>query len=169
VTGMLGGRVSEEIFIGEIGTGAFDDFRKATSTIRAMIMEYGMSDKLGPMQFGHSQGQVFLGRDLGHEQNYSDQIAYEIDQEMQNMIRGCYERAREILEEHKDEVHLIAQTLLKKETLEKDEIQQLLEQGHLNETPDIQDDMKVKIQGQDQKNQANKLDFDKEKNDEEPK
>jgi cell division protease FtsH len=146
VTGMLGGRVSEELFIGEIGTGAYDDFRKATAIVRAMIVEYGMSERLGPMQFGQSQGHVFLGRDLGHEQNYSDQIAYEIDQEMQRMIRECYERAKKILEEHKDQVHLVAETLLKKETLERDEIEKLLTTGHLDDLPDPFDDMKVNIQ-----------------------
>ncbi len=103
VTGLLGGRVSEELFIGEIGTGAYSDFQKATGIVRRMIMEYGMSDKLGPMQFGSSQGQVFLGRDIGHEQNYSDAIAYEIDQEMQSFIRTCYERARAMLTEHADQ------------------------------------------------------------------
>ena len=94
ITGLLAGRVAEELFIGEIGTGAYSDFKQATSIVRAMIMEYGMSDKLGPMQFGSSQGQVFLGRDIGHEQNYSDAIAYEIDQEMQSIINGLL-RSRE--------------------------------------------------------------------------
>ena len=131
VTGLLGGRVSEELFIGEIGTGAYSDFQKATGIVRRMIMEYGMSDKLGPMQFGSSQGQVFLGRDIGHEQNYSDAIAYEIDQEMQSFIRTCYERARAILTEHADQIHLVAKTLLEKETLDKDEIIELLEKGKL--------------------------------------
>ena len=129
---MLGGRVSEELFIGEIGTGAYSDFKKATGIVRRMIMEYGMSDKLGPMQFGSSQGQVFFGRDIGHEQNYSDAIAYEIDQEMQSFIRTCYERARAILTEHADQIHLVAKTLLEKETLDKDEIIELLEKGKLN-------------------------------------
>ncbi|WP_313640929.1 ATP-dependent zinc metalloprotease FtsH, partial [Paenibacillus sp.] len=100
VTGLLGGRVAEELFIGEIGTGAYSDFQQATRIVRAMIMEYGMSDKLGPMQFGSSQGQVFLGRDIGHEQNYSDSIAYEIDQEMQNFITSSYERCKELLLKH---------------------------------------------------------------------
>jgi cell division protease FtsH len=168
VTGLLGGRVSEELFIGEIGTGAYDDFRKATGLVRRMIVDYGMSEKLGPMQFGQSQGgQVFLGRDLGHEQNYSDAIAYEIDQEMQSMIRGCYERAKEILREHADKVHLVAKTLLERETLVKDQIVQLIETGsvegasmdYLVEKPS--DEPKVKIQGQDQQSDANKLDFDK--------
>ena len=136
VTGLLGGRVSEEIFIGEIGTGAHSDFQQATNIVRSMIMEYGMSDKLGPLQFGSSQGQVFLGRDFGHEQNYSDQIAYEIDQEMQNMIRECYEKCRELLTKHSKEVHLIAETLLEVETLELEQIKSLIETGSLPPTPD---------------------------------
>lgn len=133
VTGLLGGRVAEELFIGEIGTGAYSDFQQATRIVRAMIMEYGMSDKLGPMQFGSSQGQVFLGRDIGHEQNYSDSIAYEIDQEMQNFITSSYERCKELLLKHSKEMHLIANTLLEKETLELDQIKQLIEQGFLSE------------------------------------
>ncbi|CAM4493157.1 ATP-dependent zinc metalloprotease FtsH [Paenibacillus typhae] len=133
VTGLLGGRVAEEMFIGEIGTGAYSDFQQATSIVRSMIMQYGMSDKLGPMQFGTSQGQVFLGRDIGHEQNYSDSIAYEIDQEMQRFIRDCYERCRELLTKYSKEMHLIANTLLEKETLELDQIKELIEQGYLTE------------------------------------
>ncbi|WP_068621747.1 ATP-dependent zinc metalloprotease FtsH [Paenibacillus tuaregi] len=134
VTGLLGGRVSEELFIGEIGTGAYSDFQQATSIVRSMIVEYGMSEKLGPMQFGTSQGQVFLGRDIGHEQNYSDAIAYEIDQEMQRFINECYERCKQLLMKYSKEVHLIAETLLEVETLELDQIKQLIETGKL--TPD---------------------------------
>ncbi|REE56395.1 cell division protease FtsH [Paenibacillus taihuensis] len=130
VTGLLAGRVAEEIYIGEIGTGAYSDFKQATSIVRAMIMEYGMSDKLGPMQFGSSsQGQVFLGRDIGHEQNYSDSIAYEIDQEMQSIIQSCYARAKQVLTEKSKEMHLIAQTLLTEETLELEQIKRLIESG----------------------------------------
>jgi cell division protease FtsH len=136
VTGLLAGRVSEELFIGEIGTGAYSDFKQATSIVRAMIMEYGMSDKLGPMQFGSTQGQVFLGRDLGHEQNYSDAIAYEIDQEMQNIIRDCYDRAKNLLTEKSEEVHRIANTLLTTETLDIDQIKSLIEKGAIVESDD---------------------------------
>ncbi|MNH92049.1 ATP-dependent zinc metalloprotease FtsH [compost metagenome] len=159
ITGLLGGRVAEEIFIGEIGTGAYSDFQKATGIVRRMIMEYGMSDKLGPMQFGSSQGQVFLGRDIGHEQNYSDAIAYEIDQEMQSFIRTCYDRARAFLTEHADQVHLVAKTLLDKEALDKDEIIALLERGVLDST--TEEEVKVNILGQSQENESNKLDFEK--------
>jgi len=153
ITGLLGGRASEELFIGEIGTGAYDDFRKATSIVRAMIVEYGMSEKLGPMQFGHNPGQVFLGRDIGHEQNYSDAIAYEIDLEMQSIIRSCYDRAKSILTEHADKVHLIANTLLERETLDKEQIRQLMEKGRLDDDPppaaderaESKDDRKVEV------------------------
>ncbi|MNS70536.1 ATP-dependent zinc metalloprotease FtsH [compost metagenome] len=136
VTGLLGGRVSEELFIGEIGTGAYSDFQQATSIVRSMIVEYGMSEKLGPMQFGTSQGQVFLGRDIGHEQNYSDAIAYEIDQEMQRFISESYERCKQLLMKYSKEVHLIAETLLEVETLELDQIKQLIETGKLTPDPD---------------------------------
>lgn len=160
VTGLLGGRVAEELFIGEIGTGASDDFKKATNIIRSMIMEFGMSDRLGPMQFGNVQGQVFLGRDIGHEQNYSDAIAHEIDQEMQRMIRECYDRARDLLKEREKEMHLIANALLERETLDIDLITQLLENGKIDE-PVHEEDVKVNIQTQDQDSEANKLDFEK--------
>ncbi|MBB3114131.1 cell division protease FtsH [Paenibacillus phyllosphaerae] len=132
VTGLLGGRVAEELFIGEIGTGAYSDFKQATGIVRSMIMEYGMSDKLGPMQFGSSQGQVFLGRDIGHEQNYSDAIAYEIDQEMQSIINDCYTRAKNLLTERSEEVHLIAQTLLREETLELEQIKRLIDKDSID-------------------------------------
>jgi cell division protease FtsH len=155
VTGLLGGRVAEELFIGEIGTGAYSDFKQATSIVRSMIMEYGMSEKLGPMQFGNSQGQVFLGRDLGHEQNYSDAIAYEIDQEMQRIINECYNRCKELLSKHEREMHLIANTLLEKETLDLEQIKQLIEHGRLldddagnpagGEADSKADDLKVNI------------------------
>lgn len=166
VTGLLGGRVAEELFIGEIGTGAYSDFQQATGIIRSMIVEYGMSEKLGPMQFGTSQGQVFLGRDIGHEQNYSDQIAYEIDQEMQRFINDCYEKCKQVLTEHAKEVHLIANTLLEEETLELEQIKQLIETGALsdkdsgdggqgsseNGEPVIDNigDVRVRIQGKDE-------------------
>ncbi|MBB6669585.1 ATP-dependent zinc metalloprotease FtsH [Cohnella nanjingensis] len=140
VTGLLAGRVAEELFIGEIGTGAYSDFKQATGIVRSMIMEYGMSDKLGPMQFGQTQGQVFLGRDLGHEQNYSDAIAYEIDQEMQSIIQSCYDRAKKLLTEKSAEVHLLANTLLEQETLELEQIKALIEKGNLEVTEDGDDD-----------------------------
>jgi len=167
VTGLLGGRISEELYIGEIGTGASNDFQRATAIIRSMITEYGMS-KLGPMQFGTTQGQVFLGRDIGHEQNYSDQIAYEIDQEMQRMINECYEKGKAILQKHEREVHLIAQTLLEKETLDLEQIEALIKRGSLEagesggaETAPKLDDIRVNIGKLAETDEANKLTVDK--------
>ena len=167
VTGLLGGRISEELYIGEIGTGASNDFQRATAIIRSMITEYGMS-KLGPMQFGTTQGQVFLGRDIGHEQNYSDQIAYEIDQEMQRMINECYEKGKAILQKHEREVHLIAQTLPEKETLDLEQIEALIKRGSLEagessgaETALKLDDIRVNIGKLAETDEANKLTVDK--------
>ena len=93
MVGLLGGRVAEEVTFGEVSTGAHNDFQRATGIARSMVMEYGMS-KLGPLQFGNSQGQVFLGRDFNNEQNYSDAIAYEIDLEIQRIIKEAYERCK---------------------------------------------------------------------------
>lgn len=134
ITGLLGGRVAEEITFGEVSTGAHNDFQRATNIARKMVTEYGMSDKLGPLQFGQAQGgQVFLGRDLHNEQNYSDAIAFEIDQEIQRIIKECYARAKELLTKHRDKLELIAQTLLKVETLDAEQIRSLFDTGKLPE------------------------------------
>ena len=132
ISGLLGGRVAEDIVFGEVSTGAHNDFQRATSIARSMVTEYGMSDKLGPMQFGQAQGgNVFLGRDFNSEQNYSDAIAYEIDQEMQSMIKEQYARTKEILTEKRELLELIANTLLEVETLDAGQIMHLKEHGTL--------------------------------------
>lgn len=132
ITGLLGGRVAEEITFNEASTGAHNDFQRATNIARRMVTEFGMSEKLGPLQFGQSQGgQVFLGRDLHNEQNYSDAIAYEIDVEIQRIIKECYDRARNILTENRDKLELIAQTLLEVETLDAEQIRSLYDHGRL--------------------------------------
>jgi cell division protease FtsH len=134
ITGLLGGRVAEEIIFGDVSTGAHNDFQRSTGIARRMVTEFGMSDKLGPLQFGQSQGgQVFLGRDFHNEQNYSDQIAYEIDMEIQRFVKDSYERAREILTANRDKLELIAQTLLEIETLDADQIRGLWDDGKLPE------------------------------------
>lgn len=150
IVGLLGGRVAEEIIFGEVSTGAHNDFQRATNIARRMVTEFGMSEKLGPLQFGQSQGgQVFLGRDFNNEQNYSDQIAYEIDQEIQRIIKECYERAKQILTENRDKLELIAQTLLKVETLDAEQIKHLIDHGTLPERnfsdDEKNDDVKVNI------------------------
>ncbi|HHT7239613.1 MULTISPECIES: ATP-dependent zinc metalloprotease FtsH [Bacillus] len=146
ITGLLGGRVAEEIVFGEASTGAHNDFQRATGIARRMVTEFGMSDKLGPMQFGSSQGgQVFLGRDFHSEQNYSDAIAHEIDVEMQTIIKDCYARAKQILTEKRDKLDIIAKTLLEVETLDAEQINHLYDYGRLPERPTSSDDVKVNI------------------------
>ncbi|PFV48337.1 ATP-dependent zinc metalloprotease FtsH [Bacillus cereus] len=146
ITGLLGGRVAEEIVFGEVSTGAHNDFQRATGIARRMVTEFGMSDKLGPMQFGSSQGgQVFLGRDFHSEQNYSDAIAYDIDVEMQTIMKECYARAKDILTENRDKLDLIAKTLLEVETLDAEQINHLCDYGRLPERPTSSDDVKVNI------------------------
>ncbi|AJD89403.1 cell division protein FtsH [Jeotgalibacillus malaysiensis] len=133
ITGLLGGRVAEDIIFGEVSTGAHNDFQRATGIARRMVTEFGMSDKLGPLQFGQAQGQVFLGRDFNSEQNYSDQIAYDIDTEIQRIIKECYERAKTILTENREKLELIAETLLDIETLDAEQIRHLVDHGKLPE------------------------------------
>ena len=137
IAGLLGGRVAEDITFGEVSTGAHNDFQRATGIARSMVTEYGMSDKLGPMQFGSSQGgNVFLGRDFNSEQNYSDSIAYEIDKEMQSIIVEQYERTKKILTEKRELLTLIAKTLLEVETLDAQQIEHLRDHGKLPERID---------------------------------
>lgn len=132
IAGLLGGRVAEDIVFGEVSTGAHNDFQRATGIARSMVTEYGMSNKLGPMQFGSAQGgNVFLGRDFNSEQNYSDAIAYEIDKEMQSIIVEQYERTKQILTEKRELLNLIANTLLEIETLDKEQIEHLRDHGTL--------------------------------------
>lgn len=133
ITGLLGGRVAEEIVFGEVSTGASNDFERATSIARRMVTEFGMSDKLGPIKLGQGQGHVFLGRDLHSEQNYSEKIAYEIDLEIQAIVKECYEKARKILTENRDKLEAIAQALLEVETLDARQIRYIYEHGHLPE------------------------------------
>ncbi len=131
IVGLLGGRVSEEISFGEVSTGAHNDFQRSTGIARSMVTEYGMSEKLGPLQFGDSNGQVFLGKDMQSDPNYSDDIAYEIDQEMQRIVKTQYERCRQILTEHQEQLNLIAETLLTEETLDREQIEGLFYHGEL--------------------------------------
>ncbi len=133
ITGLLGGRVAEDIVFGEVSTGAHNDFQRATSIARRMVTEYGMSDKLGPMQFGQPQHQVFLGRDFQSEQSYSDAIAYQIDEEIQSIIKECYAEAKQLLTDNREKLDLIANTLLKIETLDAEQIMSLFEKGILPE------------------------------------
>ena len=132
ITGLLGGRTAEEITFGEITTGAHNDFEKATKIARAMVTEYGMSD-LGPLQFEQQSGSVFLGRDYNKPQHFSNEVANEIDMEMRKIINDCHKEATEIIKKNKDLLKLIAETLLEYETLTKEQIDYLVENGKMPE------------------------------------
>src|SRR5690625_4142464 len=142
ITGLLGGRVAEEIIFGKdhVSTGASNDFQRATAIANKMITEYGMSEKIGPTQFNGSGGdEVFLGRDIHNEKNYSDAIAHEIDIETQNFINTCYERAKQILTDNRDKLELIAEKLLEVETLDAEQIKSLFETGEMPERDSVEE------------------------------
>ena len=130
ITGLLGGRASEKIFLGETTTGASDDFKKATRIARSMVTKYGMSD-LGPMQLEEESEGVFLGRDYNKTKNFSDQVALEIDKSVRKIIEDCYDKAVKILKENEDLVHLLADSLVEHETLTKEQIECLVETGKM--------------------------------------
>ena len=130
ICGLLGGRIAEEITFKEITTGAHNDFEKATKIARAMVTEYGMSS-LGPVQFEHPESSVFLGRDYNKSRNFSSQVAFEIDQEMRKIIEECYQKTEKIVKENKKLLKLIADNLLEHETITKEQIEYLVENGNM--------------------------------------
>lgn len=123
----LGGRAAEEVVFSEITTGAANDLEKVTATAKQMTMRFGMSDKLGPRVLGHSQGAPFLGRDIHSEPDYSDDIARQIDAEIRRIIEDAYQRAKDILSEHRNDLENITTVLLRRETIEREEFLRLLE------------------------------------------
>ena len=139
ISGLLGGRVAEELIFNEVTTGAHNDFEKATKIARAMVTEYGMSE-LGPVQFEHQESSVFLGRDYNKSRNFSSQVAFEIDQEQRKIINECYEKTKKIIAEHKDLLELIATTLLEHETLTKEQIEYLVKNGYMPNEDNNKDD-----------------------------
>lgn len=141
ITGLLGGRVSEELYFGEISTGASDDFSKATKIARSMVTEYGMSD-LGPVQLEHKEEGVFLGRDYNKTRNFSDAVALEIDEEVRKIVNECYKKATKILKDNKDLVMLLSNTLIEKETITKEEIDELVKTGKLSSKEEKQTENK---------------------------
>ena len=109
---LLGGRVAEALVLKEISSGASNDLQRATSLARQMICEYGMSPELGPMTFGHRQDQVFLGRDIGRDKDYSEEVAAKIDKEIRKFIDEAYQKTESLLNENMDKLHLIADALI---------------------------------------------------------
>ena len=130
ITGFLGGRVAEELVFNEVSTGASNDFQNATNIARSMVTQYGMSD-LGPVQYEQQGGSVFLGRDYLKEKNFSDQVALEIDREQRRIIEECYERAKDVISSNMELLKNIAEYLLKVETINKRDIDEIVATGHL--------------------------------------
>ena len=136
ITGLLGGRVAEDIVFNEISTGASQDIERATKIAREMVMSYGMSD-LGPIQYEHSGGNVFLGRDYSNSSNYSGQIAFEIDKEVRRIIDECYDHAKRLIQENRPLMDQLVDALLENETLTAENIQNIVEGRAYNDTPVI--------------------------------
>ena len=127
IASILGGRVAEQLVYDEVTTGASSDFDRATEMARAMVCQYGMSDKIGPLTVGGRHGNPILGRYWMEERNYSDKVALEIDQEVRFIIDQCYDRARTILTENRDKMEDIVRVLLEKESIEREEFIELMQ------------------------------------------
>lgn len=132
ITTLLGGRVAEEIIFGDITTGASNDIKRATSTARAMVMKYGMSEKVGLISYGDDDDEVFIGRDLAHTRSYSEDVAREIDREIHCIIDECHARAKEIILENAEVLHACAELLLKQEKVHRDEFEALFTTNQKN-------------------------------------
>lgn len=128
---LLGGRVAEALVLKEISSGASNDLQRATQLARQMICEYGMSENIGPVTFGHRQDQVFLGRDIARDKDYSEEVAAEIDKEVRSFIENAYAATEKLLSDNLDKLHVIAKALMERETLEEEEINQLVKYGHI--------------------------------------
>lgn len=128
---LLGGRVAEALVLKEISSGASNDLQRATQLARQMICEYGMSENIGPVTFGHRQNQVFLGRDIARDKDYSEEVAAEIDKEVRSFMEDAYAATEKLLSDNIDKLHVIAKALMEKETLEEEEINQLVKYGHI--------------------------------------
>ena len=123
---LLGGRVAEALVIGDVSTGASNDIERATEIARSMVTKYGMSDKLGPIAFGDQSNEVFLGKDFNHVRNYSESVASQIDEEIERIVKDAYSRTKEILSEHIDKLHAVAQALLKEEKIDGKEFEAIM-------------------------------------------
>lgn len=126
VTTLLGGRVAEALVLNDISTGAQNDLERASNIVRKMITEYGMSEELGPITFGHKSEEVFLGRDISRDRNYSDAIAYAIDKEASAYIESSYQKAEDILKENMDKLHEVAARLIEQEIMEAEEFEDIM-------------------------------------------
>lgn len=134
---LLGGRVAEALSLNDISTGASNDLQRATSICRDMVSKYGMSDELGPVVYSDDNNEVFLGKDYGHVNNYSEATSAKIDAQIEKMMRNAYTQTEEILKTHYDKLELVAETLIKNEKISGDEFKQLMENGFIaSDKPD---------------------------------
>jgi cell division protease FtsH len=131
MTQALGGRAAEELVLGEITTGAANDLEKVSEIARQMVTEFGMSEKMGPMTYGKKHGPIFLARDLAEERNYSEEVARRIDEEIRDLVESCYERAKAILSQHRDNLDRLVEVLLERESLDQAEVASLVKYGRL--------------------------------------
>jgi cell division protease FtsH len=135
IKALLAGRVAEEQVLGEVSTGAENDLEQATSLARRMVMEYGMSEELGPISFGHKEDhQVFLGRDISRQRNYSEEIAFSIDKEIRKIMEECYAEADTLIRNNHNKLEQLANTLLEKETLRGDEVAVIMQDQQVEAT-----------------------------------
>ena len=139
IVSLLGGRVAEKIIFNDISTGASNDIQRASEIARKMITKYGMSEKLGPIAFGTGNDEVFLGKDYNHMKNYSENVAAVIDEEVNKIITDAYKRTEQILTEHVDKLHLLAETLVKLEKVNEEQFVSLMENGTLPEKEEIKE------------------------------
>lgn len=159
----LGGRVAEELVLDDISTGASNDLERVTQTARAMVTKYGMSTKLGPMVFGESQNEVFLGNSFGSERNYSEEVAFEIDKEIKRIVDVAYKECKRILEENMDRLDYVAQGLLIYETLDSEQFIKAFNKELPLEKPEVEDDslaMTLDSQEKEEKSNENLVGLD---------
>ena len=155
---LLGGRVAEALTMGDISTGASNDIQRASTVAREMVTKYGMSETLGPINYGGDNQEVFIGRDYGHIKNYSEETAGRIDEEVSRLINDAYKRTEDILKEHMDKLELVANTLMEREKLDKDEFRDLIEKGYIEEKKEIISSEKADEKSADEKTEAESTD-----------
>jgi cell division protease FtsH len=129
ITTLMGGRAAEGLVLKRFTTGAGNDIEKATELARKMVCEWGMSESLGPLAFGQKEEQIFLGREISQHRDYSEKTAQEIDREIRSIVTGCYERAEQVLKKNIKRLHALAKTLLERESLTGEEIDQIIQEG----------------------------------------
>ena len=133
IISFLGGRAAEELVLKDVTTGASNDIERATSMTRGMIMKYGMSEKFGPVQYGDESNEVFIGRDIGHTRNYSENTADQIDAEVKEILNWSYNEAKRILKENINVLHASAKLLMEKEKITGDEFRALFKTANISE------------------------------------